>query len=242
MKLQIQAKKALHKTAVFLLLVIITLAMTLTAAAAGNVEVTKEWKDGRTGQDAANREAPKVTVHATVTREEVLDLYYPVGTFYETADASFDPNSEWGGTWEKVEDGRVLISANATYAVGATGGEASHILTPTETAMKEHSHTVNSHNHSIPGLSGTAASAGSHMHHVQRNVNAQNGTNRYTANGGGSSTWTVNGAGTHSHSVTMNGSTTGGSSPGTSSTTAANGSAHNNMQPYTAVNRWHRTA
>lgn len=28
-------------------------------------------------------------------------IYYPVGSYYETSDSSFDPNTAWGGTWEK---------------------------------------------------------------------------------------------------------------------------------------------
>lgn len=28
-----------------------------------------------------------------------IDLFYPVGSYYETSDASFDPNVSWGGTW-----------------------------------------------------------------------------------------------------------------------------------------------
>lgn len=30
-----------------------------------------------------------------------LDYYYPVGSYYETSDANFDPNTAWGGTWTK---------------------------------------------------------------------------------------------------------------------------------------------
>jgi hypothetical protein len=32
-----------------------------------------------------------------------LDYYYPVGSYYETSDTTFDPNSAWGGTWEEVD-------------------------------------------------------------------------------------------------------------------------------------------
>jgi len=24
---------------------------------------------------------------------------YPIGSYYETSDQSFDPNTDWGGTW-----------------------------------------------------------------------------------------------------------------------------------------------
>ena len=42
----------------------------------------------------------------------VLD-YYPVGSYYETSDASFDPNTAWGGTWSKETvfgDGKLLFN------------------------------------------------------------------------------------------------------------------------------------
>lgn len=29
-----------------------------------------------------------------------LDFFYPVGSYYETSDSTFNPNSRWGGTWE----------------------------------------------------------------------------------------------------------------------------------------------
>lgn len=32
---------------------------------------------------------------------------YPVGSYYETSDADFDPNTAWGGTWVKVSGGLI---------------------------------------------------------------------------------------------------------------------------------------
>lgn len=34
---------------------------------------------------------------------ELLDVFYPIGSFYETTNSSFDPNTEWGGTWDKIQ-------------------------------------------------------------------------------------------------------------------------------------------
>lgn len=56
--------------------------------------------------------------------ETLLNMFYPIGAVYKTTDASFDPATEWGGTWEKVTD-RVLVGAGNTYSVGATGGSSS---------------------------------------------------------------------------------------------------------------------
>lgn len=37
----------------------------------------------------------------------LLDTFHPVGSYYETSDASFDPNTAWGGTWVKVAGGLI---------------------------------------------------------------------------------------------------------------------------------------
>lgn len=31
---------------------------------------------------------------------------YPVGCYFETTDADFDPNTTWGGKWEDLGSGR----------------------------------------------------------------------------------------------------------------------------------------
>lgn len=31
----------------------------------------------------------------------IFDTFYPVGSYYETSDSTFDPNTAWGGTWQK---------------------------------------------------------------------------------------------------------------------------------------------
>lgn len=43
----------------------------------------------------------------------LINLFYPVGSIYMSMDSSFDPNTVWGGTWEKIEAGR-FIEATAT--------------------------------------------------------------------------------------------------------------------------------
>ena len=61
--------------------------------------------------------------------------------------------------------------------------------------------------------------------------------------GSGSGTsyeWTSKRTRMYRNTTTYSGSTTAPSTTVTGSTTAANGIAHNNMQPYIAVFRWHR--
>lgn len=134
-----------------------------------------------------------------ITRESIRDFFYPVGSYFETSDTSFDPNTAWGGTWVKEVAGQVHVSAGTGYSVSGAntntsdGGEKTHTLTVNE--MPSHTHD-----------SGGA----------------------YTFYGSGNETgtlmlWT---------DVT-----------GTARTRATGGGqAHNIMQPYIVVNRWHRTA
>lgn len=74
----------------------------------------------------------------------VIDVMYPVGSYYETSDTTFDPNIDWGvGTWVEDTAGRVLVAQESgTFAtVGGTGGEKTHKLTETE--IPSHSHRMN---------------------------------------------------------------------------------------------------
>ena len=69
----------------------------------------------------------------------VLD-YYPVGSYYETSDSTFDPNVSWGGTWVLETAGQVHISAGTGYTIGSTGGSKDAVVV-------KHNHTQNAHHH-----------------------------------------------------------------------------------------------
>lgn len=151
----------------------------------------------------------------------------------------------YGGTsWTKIE-GRFLLGTSPSYAVNATGGEATHKLTTPE--MPSHSHGLNNHTHIIPALSGTTNTAGSHTHNSKDYwvANSGKGAAGYC---GGSGTSAVLGdlndimyaSGSHSHTVTTKSNTTSGNSGSTATT--GSGTAHNNMPPYKAVYIWERTA
>lgn len=65
---------------------------------------------------------------------------WPVGSIYMSMSAT-SPATLFGGTWERVANGRMLIGADsASYPAGSTGGEAKHALTETE--MPSHNHGV----------------------------------------------------------------------------------------------------
>lgn len=53
-------------------------------------------------------------IQGTLGLTGLLNLFYPVGSYYETSDVNFDPNVSWGGTWVQDTVGRCTVGAN-TY-------------------------------------------------------------------------------------------------------------------------------
>lgn len=106
---------------------------------------------------------------------------YPVGAIYLSVDST-DPGTLFGGTWERIA-GRFLLAATdngssgASQAAGNTGGEATHVLTPSETAMKNHKHVVPKHGHgdnidysvNNSGYAASAITGGGHEHNILLN-------------------------------------------------------------------------
>ena len=72
---------------------------------------------------------------------DLLNMFYPVGSVYETMDSSFDPNKKWGGTWERIK-GRVLVGVDENDSdfntAEKTGGEKTHTLVVSE--LPQHTH------------------------------------------------------------------------------------------------------
>lgn len=54
-----------------------------------------------------------------------LDMFYPVGSYYETSDSTFDPNVKWGGTWVLETAGQVHVSAGTGYSISGALTNAS---------------------------------------------------------------------------------------------------------------------
>ena len=81
----------------------------------------------------------EVSFSGSVTGNALINLFYPVGSIYETTSSTFNPNTIWGGTWERIKD-KFLLSAGDIYAGGTTGGESSHTLTVDE--IPSHYHGV----------------------------------------------------------------------------------------------------
>lgn len=143
-----------------------------------------------------------------------IDMVYPVGSIYiSTVDTS--PTSLFGGQWEALSEGLVLLSQGENYPAGSTGGEEKHTLTIDE--MPAHTHTgstdtVGEHTHPIGALE----------YYSSKKAWAwgDNGTNRPKRS--------TDSAGPHAHTLSLE--NTGG------------GQAHSNMQPYLSVYMWKRTA
>lgn len=83
----------------------------------------------------------------TLIVPKLLNIFYPIGSYYETSSTSFDPNISMGGTWELETDGTALVSkSNATGSkfntnIGGVVGEEAHTLTINE--MPSHQHGEN---------------------------------------------------------------------------------------------------
>ena len=83
---------------------------------------------------------------AGVMKETLLNVFYPVGTYYETSISKdvFDPNTAWGGTWVLDTQGLVTVGVDATKTnydtAGITGGMEN--VTLTEANLPVHSHKM----------------------------------------------------------------------------------------------------
>lgn len=47
---------------------------------------------------------------------DLVDMIYPVGSYYETSDTTFDPNTAWGGTWVNVKRNVMRTNGSATVS------------------------------------------------------------------------------------------------------------------------------
>lgn len=147
----------------------------------------------------------------SLTQADLLDMIYPVGSIYMSVSAT-SPNTLFGGTWEQMPAGRVLLAQGSadwgTYNARDTGGEATHTLTETE----------------LPVI--TPKGNISFDLKVSQSVAVWGGSRTYS----GSSDHYTDATPSVTGTITFNGTPFGG-----------NG-AHNNMQPYIAVYMWKRTA
>lgn len=157
-----------------------------------------------------------------IYKQAKLDAH-PVGSIYESTDAT-SPADLFGGTWEAMDPGRVLVSAGTAstgtvYTAGDKGGEEKHQLSESELPRV----TVTS--------KGTTDSAGSHKHNITSPAGKADDGNGL----GRGYIWdkvkiySTEESGPHKHGVTVSGS-------------FGDGQSHNNLPPYQTIYRWFRTA
>ena len=116
---------------------------------------------------------------------DLLNKVYPVGSIYMSA-VNVSPASFLGGTWQAIEQGRMLMAAGSSWQAGTTGGAAYHTLTVQEMPAHDHSAVETAAGGHTHGAS--TGSAGAHSHSGSTN----NAGNHYH-------TGTTNGAGDHAH-------------------------------------------
>ena len=96
------------------------------------------------GVTSVNGQTGDVTITERSVKQ-LIDIIYPVGTYYETTNANCDPNVAWTGTtWQRITDGRVLIAGGGDYSVGSNYGEKTHKITTAE--MPAHNHSASTAN------------------------------------------------------------------------------------------------
>lgn len=186
-----------------------------------------------------------MTGDVTITERSVLDLiniFYPVGTYYETTNANFDPNVAWAGsTWQRVADGRALIAGGGSsgYTVGSVYGEKTHKITVSE--MPTHNHGATSATNGAHSHSASTGSAGTHTHkYITRTGSGASGNVAEMQTSGGGYNGSMSSDGAHTHSVTIGSG--GGHSHAITVGNTGSGTAMSLVQPSIAVARWLRIA
>ena len=208
------------------------------------------------GVTSVNGQTGAVTITERSVKQ-LIDIIYPVGSYYETTNASFNPNTAWAGTtWQRITDGRVLIAGGGDYTVGTNYGEKTHKITTAEIPKHNHSASVtnngaHTHARGTMNITGSvvASSSDDEMFTYADSFTSSGAlsmTSRRTDKGGvGAPTtgigyngisfnakdgWTgeTSEAGTHKHTVTIG--------------DTGSGTAMSLVQPSKAVARWLRTA
>lgn len=73
--------------------------------------------------DMTSQEVDNFVNSLNISGTSILNMFYPVGSIYQTIDDGFNPNIRWGGTWELIEEGRFL-QATETSQTGGNEVEA----------------------------------------------------------------------------------------------------------------------
>lgn len=200
---------------------------------------------------------------ANITLATLVNIFYPVGSYYETSlsTSEFDPrNGYWPGTWELESAGKVHVSAGTGYTIGSSGGSTSSSYTPVGTLADTSLTTsqVPAHTHGTAVF--TSPNVDTYKFYVRRYSTSSSSTATLTQNVWASTSSSISQAtGTggriqasstdslagYRDLVTFNNTHTHGSvGSGATHTHTFTGTAESmsTLEPYIVVNRWHRTA
>ena len=176
----------------------------------------KLFTNGGAGDKLNQDIIPDIPYSKVTDKISLLDVY-PIGSIYTSVSAT-NPSTLFGGTWEAIAAGRVLIGAGGRYTAGQTGGSSTATLSIDN---------MPSHNHG--GGTGTVSAGGSHSHTFTLGDGGTALTYVDCAARGPSGTFTTNstnGMPAHSHTISSQGS----------------GQAFSIQNPYLVVYMWKRTA
>lgn len=180
---------------------------------------------------------------------------YPVGSIYMNVN-NVDPSAIFGGSWERMPSGRMLVNSGDGFNLGQIGGEKEHRLTEDE--MPSHKHNVQTN------ISFTVPNAGEHYHAIGTIIN--NNGNFITSDGNRSlkpgfklpeskywTGWNGSGNGNDRYPKSDNesynlftsinkqtGTTNISKDISVDTNVIGKNQPHNNMPPYIVVNMWKR--
>ena len=166
---------------------------------------------------------------------------YPVGSIYMNVN-NVEPSAIFGGTWERMPSGRMLVNSGDGFNLGQVGGEKEHRLTEDELASHNHGggEMAGGHTHTRGTMEITGDLVGAlqsdfdygahgafyHERHELVGPAGNKGDARQRVWFKASRNWTgeTSESGAHTHNFLPSGKN----------------QPHNNMPPYIVVNMWKR--
>lgn len=193
------------------------------------IATTEEAIAGESDTKAMTPLKTKEAIEALVPMQRLIDLIYPIGSIYMSVNST-SPADLFGGTWEAMPAGRVLLAQGesewgTTYTAGSTGGEATHQLSVGELPKVTPTGTISTS--TISGHIRSGAAANDRQPFADGCFSVDGNWMDYAKIGG--AVWAGKGIYfnySHAHNVTIN--------------AFGSDQAHNNLQPYIAVFVWRR--
>jgi hypothetical protein len=183
------------------------------------------------GISSVDWNVPVYAYRADTSRDTLPLLAYPVGSIYMSVNST-SPAELFGGTWEEIAGGRVLMGQSDDYAAGTTGGSATHTHTG-----PAHTHAYGARFGSYYGSIGTSDTSGGSFELWNGSASAWVTSKYGSTSTGTSKVNTGLAASSASKTVSRPYLTTNTSSSGTGKTGSAS-----SLPPYLAVYMWKRTA